>query len=129
MRPSITFLKNLVLQENSEVYNAKMNSRVVNESELFRDFYEKLKFPGYFGFNWDALWDCLRDLHWIDQKEINIVYDNLPSSDKYLSKKILKFLIEASNDWHNDEEHYLVITFPLSKQKEIQSLLEDNIAK
>lgn len=32
------------------------------EEDLFRAFAERLRFPGYFGWNWDAMVDCLDDL-------------------------------------------------------------------
>lgn len=35
-------------------------------------------FPEYFGGNWDALEDCLRDLSWISKKEVVIVHNDLP---------------------------------------------------
>ena len=31
---------------------------------LFNAISKGLRFPGYFGQNWDALEECLRDLHW-----------------------------------------------------------------
>jgi len=42
--------------------------RVKNEEELFIELSSKLQFPDYFGYNWNAVYDCLRDLHWIEQK-------------------------------------------------------------
>jgi hypothetical protein len=41
----------------------------------------KLRFPGYFGHNWDALEECLRDLSWLgDQPRVVIVHEALPFS-------------------------------------------------
>ncbi|MEU3520421.1 barstar family protein [Streptomyces sp. NPDC006654] len=35
---------------------------LMTEQGVFRAFAETLRFPGYFGWNWDALVDCLDDL-------------------------------------------------------------------
>ena len=41
----------------------------------------KLRFPSYFGHNWDALDECLRDLSWLaDQPRVVIVHEALPFS-------------------------------------------------
>jgi len=40
-----------------------------------------LRFPRYFGFNWDALEECLADLSWLgDVPRVVIVHEGLPFS-------------------------------------------------
>ncbi|MBY8887323.1 barstar family protein [Streptomyces sp. PTM05] len=43
---------------------------------VFTQFYERLRLPDYFGWNWDALSDCLSDLHWLAEENVLLVVEN-----------------------------------------------------
>ena len=50
-----------------------------SKQKLFTVLADKLRFPAYFGWNWDALEECLRDLSWLPpEMGIAIVHDGLP---------------------------------------------------
>ncbi|WP_158827773.1 barstar family protein [Streptomyces sp. NRRL S-118] len=38
---------------------------IPDEFSAFQNLQESLKFPEYFGWNWNAVYDCLRDLQWL----------------------------------------------------------------
>ena len=53
---------------------------ITRQRSLFRCFAQALRFPGYFGWNWDALRNCLLDLTWLDPlpHRIVVIHDDLP---------------------------------------------------
>ncbi|MCX7423564.1 MAG: barstar family protein [Planctomycetia bacterium] len=53
---------------------------ITRQQSLFRCFAHALRFPGYFGWNWDALRNCLLDLTWLDPvpHRIVIIHDEMP---------------------------------------------------
>jgi RNAse (barnase) inhibitor barstar len=95
-------------------------SGICNKDELFKQLSNKLEIPEYFGHNWDALSDCLRDFHWIEQLKIILVHDECPKLDEHELLTYLKVLIAAVQDWKEGEEHSLEVVFPES----IRSLVE-----
>jgi RNAse (barnase) inhibitor barstar len=87
-------------------------SGIKSKEQLFSTLSHKLQFPDYFGANWDALFDCLRDFHWIKQKGIVLIHHELPALDKATLNIYLQTLIDAVQDWKEGEAHYLEIVFP-----------------
>ena len=46
-------------------------SQISTEPGLFRTMHSRLSFPPYFGYNWDALEECLGDVrYWIDSDAV-----------------------------------------------------------
>ncbi|MER6572998.1 barstar family protein [Streptomyces sp. NPDC001093] len=59
------------------IHSARMQGREMRDSDgVFTQFYEALRLPDYFGWNWDALRDCLRDLHWLKPARLLVTIDD-----------------------------------------------------
>ena len=96
---------------------------VHNKKELLIQLSDKLSFPPFFGFNWDALFDVLRDFSWIEQKIIVLVHDDMPQLKEQELKIYLEVLADAAQDWKKGEEHDFEIIFPESARMEIKQIL------
>ena len=121
----ISFVNNPELFSDLNSFVVHINN-INSEDALFEKLYIKLIFPDYFGFNWVALYDCLRDFNWVSQRKIIIIHDDLPKIERHSLKTYINILIDAMNDWKEGEEHSLDIIFPKRYEQEIASLLKDN---
>jgi hypothetical protein len=111
-----------LLSVGPDAYVARIQA-APGKSELLRELSERLLLPGYFGFNWDALDECVRDFHWIPQRLIVMVHDRLapelPEADLRIYLEVLQ---DAVGDWKADEEHELRVVFDASDQDRIKAL-------
>jgi RNAse (barnase) inhibitor barstar len=65
---------------------------VKDESGLLSKLASDLNFPDYFGMNWNALIDCLRDLSWLNPRGVLVVLEN--SRDLWREPMLAGTLIE-----------------------------------
>jgi RNAse (barnase) inhibitor barstar len=76
--------------------------QVVDKSSLLEVLAERLMFPSYFGHNWDALLDSLRDLEWIPAQGYIVLYENPSLLYQTTYEDLVTFLeivISASEFW------------------------------
>ncbi|MEH1053591.1 barstar family protein [Micromonospora sp. CPCC 206171] len=77
-------------------------TRMTDAHHAFYEFSDALLFPGYFGWNWDALSDCLRDLNWLPADGYLIVVENAPrllSSSAEDRHTMFQILSRAVHHW------------------------------
>lgn len=96
--------------------------KVQGKEELLKVLGAIFSFPDYFGFNWDALSDCLRDFNWIEKKGIVLVHNEIPELDDQSLRIYLEILIDTVQDWKEGEEHYFKVLFP--KSNKIKDLVD-----
>ncbi|CAN5372167.1 hypothetical protein BH09BAC1_BH09BAC1_05620 [soil metagenome] len=108
---------------SEDFYEATLKPGINNREELFEELSIKLNFPVYFGNNWDALTDCLRDLDWIDEKDVILIHRDLPELDDKMLYTYIDILIFCIKDWEEGEQHTLTVTFPSDVQTRIENLI------
>ncbi len=92
--------------------------------ELLDAIASVLDFPGYFGRNWNALWDCLGDFSWIDSRVVVMVHENLPRAlPESELRAYLEILADAVVDWKAGEAHQLVVSFPAGCRSKVEAIL------
>ncbi len=74
----------------------RLDGRLRRKRDLLRALASELKFPGYFGENWDALEECLADLSWLGEPPgVVLVHKYLPLADQQQRKVYLDILRQA----------------------------------
>ena len=86
-----------------------------SKKKLLSVFATTLRFPKYFGWNWDALEECLHDLSWLPpDKPVAIVHEDLPFGDGGENRAIyLGVLQSAIHSPHTNRSIQVVMPAPL----------------
>lgn len=99
-------------------------SKINGVEHLFDELSEKLRFPNYFGRNWDAVNDCLNDFMWIEEKNIVIVHDSSIS----LNEKDFDIYVDILHDTIlsllSDTDHTLRVVFPTDYKEIIERFIK-----
>lgn len=82
---------------------ARIPAKARGKEKLLGVLAAKLRFPSYFGHNWDALDECLRDLSWLaDQRRVVIVHEALPLSPAGDAFAIYRSILADAVNVHRD---------------------------
>lgn len=103
-------------------------SNVEGKQELLECYSELLQFPNYFGFNWDALYDMLCDLHWVKEEYIILVHDKLPVLTNEDWEDYMDVLYSVIESWEkpvneNVGAHHVIVIFPLQFEDFIKKVI------
>lgn len=92
------FSKEVITEKH--VVKEVLGNKCMSYEELLSEFSESLEFPDYFGFNWNALDECLNDLDWLGGNSyLLIIYDTeLVLLDDDNNFKILVSILQRSVD-------------------------------
>ena len=103
--------------------NVNVPSGIESKRELLEILGNSLSFPGYYGVNWDAFLDCIRDLSWLSEDVVVINHKDLPLEQKpELARTYLYVLRVAVEKWSDSGERELIIVFPAHLKPRITSV-------
>jgi hypothetical protein len=102
---------------------ARIPAGIDGKTALFRALVPALALPDWFGANWDALEECLRDLSWIEKRTVALVHEDLPALPQKELATYLSILSDSVADWKEDDEHALAVVFPAKAEKAVRALV------
>ncbi len=92
-----------VLPAAGRMVVARLDGTKMSDADhAFYELSDALLFPGYFGWNWNALSDCLRDLNWLPADRYLVVVENAPrllSSSTEDRRTLFRVLRRAARHW------------------------------
>lgn len=99
----------LLMKEAREknFYVAKFDcDNLRNIEGLYKSFAEEMKFPNYFGNNFNALDDCLNDLDWLPDNGFLLIFENtaklLSDETEDTLHAFLELLKDTSQIWEKE---------------------------
>ncbi len=100
--------------------------QLANHEEFLAGVARALQFPDYFGHNWDAFEECIRNLEWLPARGYVLVlngYDRFARSDPKNWNIGLDILKEAVGTWSRTETPmYVLLQGPEDAAPGVQEL-------
>jgi hypothetical protein len=97
------------------------------KQELLAEYVRQLRLPDYFGWNWDALEECLRDLSWLAPgRTVMIAHAGLPLRGR--SRRVyLEVLDNVVRHWRESKQWKVRVKFPRSLEAKIKRILRPEV--
>ena len=79
-----------------------------SSNEFFREISTAMRFPYYFGWNWNAFDECITDLEWLTFSSILIVIDSFDrmfkeeNHDDECKEYLIRYLKNAAEYWESE---------------------------
>lgn len=120
---TFTFYDNYPSIDISQVFCARIDPEIRSSIELLKSLYYLLWFPGHFGFNWNALNDCLCDFNWVVNKKIILIHEEIPELLDEEKVIYIDILNQAILSWKEDNSHDFEVYFKQKDKQRIEELL------
>lgn len=112
------------LFRNEESRVLDIPTTLPDKNTLLSWYAAELEIPEYFGANWDALDECLRDLSWINERRIVLYHKTIPLESSPTEQKIyINVLVSSTLDWKPGESHELLAAFHPDCELRLRTLI------
>ena len=106
---------------------ANIPRKIAHKTVLLATIATQLRFPDYFGGNWDALEECICDLSWLPTGRVLVKHDDLPLVDDVRNAIVyVAILNSAARKMSKSEQHPLSIAFPAQCRDQVLWLLRSS---
>ncbi|MEV7561317.1 barstar family protein [Streptomyces sp. NPDC089795] len=99
----------LLLPMTGRTYVIRLDGREMGDTDgVFLQFYDRMKLPDYFGWNWNALLDCLRDLNWLPAEHYVLIIeaaDEILPGDAAGQRLLFRTLLRAGRRWYRTRRY------------------------
>jgi RNAse (barnase) inhibitor barstar len=97
-----------------------------SKQKLLAVYADKLHFPPYFGWNWDALYDCLCERLNASRRPVAIVHADLPFGEASEYRRVyLGLLRDVASRTCGANDNSLAVVFPASLKDAILTVREE----
>jgi RNAse (barnase) inhibitor barstar len=91
-------------------------AKVFNKDTLMHALYQSCQFPAYFGFNFDALEECLNDFSWLEAKGFALVFHDFALLEERAPEDAKTFLeIVRAVSQRRREDHVALLKLVLAR--------------
>jgi RNAse (barnase) inhibitor barstar len=98
---------------------------ISSKEVLFEALGGQLKLPEYFGENWDAFEECIRDLSWLPVSRVILEHADIPLIRDVANARVyLAILNDAVRAMSKSGNRELVVVFPEATRQQIEWLLQ-----
>jgi len=100
-----------IFQSTGKFCIVGVDKTITTKQELLSLFRICLRFPDYFGHNWDAFQECIHDLSWMVERDILILHEEFPKISQKDFNIYCEIIKDASDFWKKDGRKNLSVVF------------------
>ena len=98
---------------------------VFSKEMLFDNLSKNLKFPDYFGYNWDSLEELFFDFNWIEEPNIQIYHESICNLSKRDLCIYLSIIVNSVSCCQDDKQRRIEFIFNEEEKKKIEEVIQE----